>query len=61
MSVPAEARSRVQALHVELERHNRLYYIDDSPEISDAEYDRLFKENPHIKERYGNGDLGDQR
>jgi len=52
MSVPAEARSRVQALHVELERHNRLYYIDDSPEISDEEYDRLFKELQELEEKF---------
>jgi len=52
MSVPAEARSRVQALHVELERHNRLYYIDDSPEISDVEYDRLFKELQELEEKF---------
>lgn len=29
-------------LKQEIERHNRLYYVDDRPEISDAEYDRLF-------------------
>src|SRR3954466_450812 len=52
MSVPAEARSRVQALHVELERHNRLYYIDDSPEISDAEYDQLFNELQELEEKF---------
>ncbi|HKU45672.1 MAG TPA: NAD-dependent DNA ligase LigA, partial [Burkholderiales bacterium] len=27
----------------EIERHNRLYYGDDAPEITDAEYDRLFR------------------
>ena len=27
-----------------LERANQLYYIVDQPEISDAEYDRLFRE-----------------
>src|SRR3954468_20512087 len=52
MSVPAEARSRVQALRVELERHNRLYYVDDSPEISDAEYDRLFNELHNLEEKF---------
>ncbi|HET9735377.1 MAG TPA: NAD-dependent DNA ligase LigA, partial [Burkholderiales bacterium] len=26
------------------ERHNRLYYVADAPEITDAEYDRLFAE-----------------
>lgn len=29
-------------LKQEIERHNRLYYVEDHPEISDAEYDRLF-------------------
>ncbi|TMH93837.1 MAG: NAD-dependent DNA ligase LigA [Betaproteobacteria bacterium] len=27
-----------------LERHNRLYYVEDNPEIDDAEYDQLFQE-----------------
>ena len=30
---------RVAALRAELERHNRLYYLDYQPEITDAEYD----------------------
>jgi len=37
-------RERVAALRAELERHNRLYYIEDAPEITDVEYDRLFRE-----------------
>ncbi|MFN2643699.1 MAG: NAD-dependent DNA ligase LigA, partial [Burkholderiales bacterium] len=37
-------RERVAALRAELERHNRLYYVQDAPEITDAEYDRLFRE-----------------
>jgi len=35
---------RVARLRAELEHHNRLYYIEDSPHISDAEYDALFRE-----------------
>ena len=35
---------RVQKLKEEIERHNRLYYIEDSPSITDAEYDKLFGE-----------------
>lgn len=31
-------------LIAEIERHNHAYYIDDNPQISDAEYDRLFNE-----------------
>lgn len=35
---------RIRFLRTELERHNRLYYTDAAPEISDAEYDKLFRE-----------------
>jgi len=43
----ARARSpgdRAVELRREIERHNRLYYVEDAPEITDAEYDRLFQE-----------------
>jgi DNA ligase (NAD+) len=38
------AAARMKELSRELERHNRLYYEMDAPEITDAEYDALFKE-----------------
>ena len=44
MSSPAQARARVAWLRREIERHNRLYYALDAPEISDAEFDALFRE-----------------
>jgi DNA ligase (NAD+) len=34
----------MQQLADELNRHNRRYYIEDHPEITDAEYDKLFRE-----------------
>jgi DNA ligase (NAD+) len=37
-------KERAAALRAEIERHNRLYYVEDTPEITDAEYDRLFRE-----------------
>jgi len=43
-AVPKQARERVLALRAELEHHSRLYYVLDTPEITDAEYDRLFRE-----------------
>jgi DNA ligase (NAD+) len=52
MSVPSDVLGRAQALRAELERHNRLYYVDDRPEITDAEYDRLFKELKELEENF---------
>ena len=52
MSVPPEARARAEALRAELERHNRLYYADDQPEITDAEYDRMFNELRALEENF---------
>jgi DNA ligase (NAD+) len=38
---PAEQAAR---LREQIERANNAYYVNDAPEISDAEYDRLFRE-----------------
>jgi DNA ligase (NAD+) len=38
------AAARIRALTTDLARHARLYYHEDAPEISDAEYDRRFRE-----------------
>jgi DNA ligase (NAD+) len=40
----AQLRKRAEFLRREIERHNRLYYVEDAPETTDAEYDRLFRE-----------------
>ncbi|MBI2961279.1 MAG: NAD-dependent DNA ligase LigA [Betaproteobacteria bacterium] len=37
-------RERAQALRALIEHHNYRYYVLDDPEVSDAEYDRLFGE-----------------
>jgi DNA ligase (NAD+) len=36
--------ARIAELRQKLEYHNYLYYVKDDPEISDAEYDRMFRE-----------------
>lgn len=41
---------RVAELREIIERHNRLYYVEDAPEISDAEWDLLFHELKGIEE-----------
>jgi DNA ligase (NAD+) len=52
MSVPKAARARAAQLRGELERHNRLYYVEDSPQISDAQYDRLFRELSELEQQH---------
>ncbi len=39
-----EIKARIDALRKELEYHSKKYYVDDSPEISDFEYDKLLRE-----------------
>ncbi|MBP7127526.1 hypothetical protein KBD49_14285, partial [Myxococcota bacterium] len=39
-----DARRELARLRAEIERHNDLYYVRDAPEITDAEYDRLFRQ-----------------
>ena len=38
-----EAAAEAAELRPEIERHNRLYHIEDRPEISDSAYDALFR------------------
>ena len=41
-----------EQLVAEIERHNRRYYIDDNPTITDAEFDRLFDRLLTIESEY---------
>ncbi|MFC7335562.1 NAD-dependent DNA ligase LigA [Haloferula chungangensis] len=43
---------RIAKLRKELEHHNRLYYTDATPEISDAEYDTLFRELEELEKKH---------
>src|SRR5438270_11513774 len=40
----ARAAKRMQQLRDEVRKHDRLYYEEAAPVISDREYDRLYKE-----------------
>ena len=37
-------KEKIEALRNQLHEHNRKYYIDDAPVISDYEFDMLLKE-----------------
>ncbi len=43
-SPPREAAERAAVVRQLIDRANLAYYVEDAPEIADAEYDRLFRE-----------------
>jgi DNA ligase (NAD+) len=47
-----EPSRRAEWLRNQIERHNRLYYDQARPEISDQEYDVLFRELRDLEEKY---------
>ena len=48
----AQAKVELKRLALEIERHDKLYYQEDAPKISDAEYDALRKRFNAIEARF---------
>ena len=48
----ATAKGELQRLSKEIERHNKLYFQEDAPELSDGDYDRLRREYQTLAERF---------
>ena len=48
----SQAKIRVEELTKTLEYHNNLYYNQDSPEISDFEYDKMLRELENLEEEF---------
>jgi DNA ligase (NAD+) len=46
------ARIRIDELRRKIRYHDRKYYVEDSPEITDYEYDQLIKELEALESRY---------
>jgi DNA ligase (NAD+) len=47
-----QARAELASLAEEIKYHDRLYYTDAAPEISDADYDALRRRNTEIEARF---------
>jgi DNA ligase (NAD+) len=52
VTVSGSAELRAAELRQELERHNRLYYVLDDPEIGDDEYDALLNELRELEDEH---------
>lgn len=52
MAAPKAVLAQAQRLRAELERHNYQYYVLDQPLVSDAEFDRLFRQLQHLESDY---------
>jgi DNA ligase (NAD+) len=52
MSVPKEIQERVEKLREEIRRYDYYYYVLNQPLISDAEYDKLFRELLELERQY---------
>ena len=48
----ANAKKRIDELRKQLEYHSRLYYVLDSPEISDYDYDMMFRELQELEKAF---------
>ncbi len=51
-AVPAKARSRAEALRKEIAYHERKYYVENDPQVSDAEFDALVRELQELEAAY---------
>lgn len=53
------AKSEIESLRRELERHNRLYYVDAAPEITDRDFDRMMRHLQELEEQHPEYDSDD--
>lgn len=49
---PEEAREEIARISEQLEEHNRLYYVEATPQISDREYDELYRKLEDLEKQF---------
>ena len=47
-----KAGERIARLRTEIRHHDYLYYVKDNPQISDEEYDKLYRELVRLEEQF---------
>ena len=52
MTKSANAKQQIEELQLEIERHNQLYYIDATPEITDREYDQRLQSLEQLEQEF---------
>ena len=52
MTTPSDAHDRIVALRDEINGHNHAYYVENSPTISDREFDMLLKELEQLEKEH---------
>ena len=52
MAGGVDVRGRIEELREQVRYHNRRYHVDDAPEISDAEYDGLYRDLEALEDEH---------
>jgi len=52
METVEEAKRRIEKLRAEIAEHDRRYYLEAAPSISDERYDQLYRELRHLEEEF---------
>ena len=52
VKTPDEAKARMTFLVAEINRHDRLYYVEAKPVIGDRDYDLLYEELLKLEKAY---------
>ncbi|MBM3213004.1 hypothetical protein FJZ33_12340, partial [Candidatus Poribacteria bacterium] len=52
MATNGSIKEKIEKLRQQIRYHDRKYYVEDNPEISDYEYDQLMKELEALESQY---------